>query len=75
MCSTPWRVSGACRCWQKAPITWSVSYTHLAEPGKKDVPGVGHLGFPIIEIAEDGSFFVTKVPEAGGMVKIGRAHV
>ena len=41
---------------------------YFAEPGKKDVPGVGHLGFPIVEVAEDGSFFVTKVPEAGGMV-------
>ena len=38
---------------------------YFAEPGKKDVPGVGHLGFPIIEVSEDGSFFVTKVPEAG----------
>ena len=43
---------------------------YFAEPGKKDVPGVGHLGFPIIEVAEDGSFFVTKVPEAGGMVTV-----
>ncbi len=43
---------------------------YFAEPGKKDVPGVGHLGFPIVEIAEDGSFFVTKVPEAGGMVTV-----
>ena len=43
---------------------------YFAEPGKKDVPGVGHLGFPIVEIAEDGSFFVTKVPEAGGEVTV-----
>lgn len=43
---------------------------YFAEPGKKDVPGVGHLGFPIVEIAEDGSFFVTKVDEAGGMVTV-----
>lgn len=43
---------------------------YFAEPGKKDVPGLGHLGFPIIEINEDGSFFVTKVPEAGGMVTV-----
>lgn len=43
---------------------------YFAEPGKKDVPGVGHLGFPIVEIAEDGSFVVTKVPEAGGMVTV-----
>ena len=41
---------------------------YFAEPGKKDVPGVGHLGFPIIEVQEDASFIVTKVPEAGGMV-------
>ena len=43
---------------------------YFAEPGKKDVPGLGHLGFPIVEIAEDGSFFVTKVPSAGGMVTV-----
>ena len=41
---------------------------YYAEPGKKDVPGVGHLGFPIVQVSEDGSFFVTKVSEAGGMV-------
>lgn len=41
---------------------------YYAEPGKKDVPGLGHLGFPIIEAQEDGSFIITKVPEAGGMV-------
>ena len=27
---------------------------YFAEPGKKDVPGLGHLGFPIVEISEDG---------------------
>ena len=41
---------------------------YYSEPGKKDVPGVGHLGFPIVEVAEDASFIITKVPEAGGMV-------
>ena len=43
---------------------------YFAEPGKKDVPGVGHLGFPIAEVSEDGSFFVTKVPGSGGMVTV-----
>ncbi len=41
---------------------------YYAEPGKKDVPGVGHLGFPIVEIDEEGNFCITKVPEAGGLV-------
>jgi len=41
---------------------------YYAEPGKKDVPSVGHLGFPIVEVAEDGSFIITKVAEAGGLV-------
>ncbi len=43
---------------------------YYAEPGKKDVPGIGHVGFPIIEVNEDGEYFVTKVPEAGGMVTV-----
>lgn len=43
---------------------------YYADPGFKDVPGLGHLGFPIAEIQEDGSFFITKVPEAGGYVTL-----
>ena len=45
-----------------------VSGGYYAEPGKKDVPGVGHVGFPLVEMSEDGSFVVTKVAEAGGLV-------
>lgn len=41
---------------------------YYSEPGKKEVPGVGHLGFPIAEISEDGSLVITKVEDAGGMV-------
>ena len=40
-------------------------------PGEKEVPGLGHLGFPIAQISEDGSFFITKVPGAGGIVTVG----
>ena len=41
---------------------------YYADPGKKDVQGMGHLGFPLIEISEDGSFFITKVEGSGGEV-------
>lgn len=43
---------------------------YFADPGFKDVPGIGHLGFPIAEVSEDGSFIVTKVEDAGGMVTL-----
>ncbi|MDT8902515.1 acyclic terpene utilization AtuA family protein [Anaeroselena agilis] len=43
---------------------------YFADPGYKDVPGIGHLGFPIAEVSEDGAVVITKVPEAGGMVAL-----
>jgi len=41
---------------------------YFADPGLKDVPRLAHLGFPIGEVAEDGSLVVTKLPRAGGCV-------
>ncbi|MDR3561473.1 MAG: DUF1446 domain-containing protein [Negativicutes bacterium] len=43
---------------------------YFADPGYKDVAGLARLGFPIAEIQEDGTFVITKVPEAGGMVTL-----
>lgn len=43
---------------------------YYADPGYKDVPGLGRLGFPIGEVYEDGSFFITKVENSGGMVTL-----
>ena len=43
---------------------------YFADPGFKDVPGVGHLGFPIAEVSADGSAVITKVASAGGMVTL-----
>ncbi|MEN3930553.1 acyclic terpene utilization AtuA family protein [Microvirga sp. W0021] len=41
---------------------------YFADPGKKDVPDLARLGFPIAEISEDGTTIITKVEGSGGMV-------
>ena len=43
---------------------------YYADPGTKDVPDLARLGFPLAEVAEDGSFTVTKVPGSGGRVTV-----
>jgi hypothetical protein len=41
---------------------------YFADPGVKDVPDLARLGFPIAEVAPDGSAVITKVPGSGGCV-------
>ena len=41
---------------------------YYADPGVKDVADLGRLGFPIAEVAEDGSAVITKVEGSGGKV-------
>lgn len=36
-----------------------------------EVPGIEHLGFPIAEVADDGSSVITKHEDAGGLVTVG----
>ena len=45
-----------------------VSGGYFADPGYKDVPNLDDVGFPIAEIAADGSCIVTKASNTGGLV-------
>ncbi len=45
-----------------------VSGGYFADPGMKDVPGLDNVGFPITEIAADGSCIVSKADRTGGLV-------
>lgn len=41
---------------------------YFADPGFKDVPGLHDVGFPIAEIAADGSCVIGKADDTGGLV-------
>lgn len=41
---------------------------YYADPGYKEVPDLERLGYPLIEIDEEGAFIITKVEGSGGMV-------
>lgn len=41
---------------------------YFSDPGRKDVPDMANLGFPIAEIKPDGRCIVTKADGTGGMV-------
>ncbi len=41
---------------------------YFADPGKKDVPDLANVGYPITEIAADGSCICTKAANTGGLV-------
>src|SRR5262245_28014593 len=41
---------------------------YFADPGFKDVPNLARCGYPIAEVARDGSAIITKLPNTGGLV-------
>jgi len=41
---------------------------YFADPGLKEVPDLAHVGFPIAEVAADGSFTIGKAANTGGLV-------
>lgn len=41
---------------------------YFADPGHKEVPNVARCGYPIAEVADDGSAVITKLDSAGGLV-------
>jgi hypothetical protein len=43
---------------------------YFADPGYKDVPGLGRLGFPLAEVQADGTAVITKVRGSGGKVSL-----
>jgi len=43
---------------------------YFADPGKKDVPGLARLGFPLAEVSRDGAAVITKVSGSGGAVTV-----
>jgi hypothetical protein len=45
-----------------------VSGGYFADPGKKEVPTMEDIGFPIAEVFPDGSCIITKASNSGGLV-------
>jgi len=43
---------------------------YFCDPGRKDVQGMEDIGYPIAEIASDGSCTITKADDTGGLVSV-----
>jgi len=41
---------------------------YFADPGRKNIPDLAHVGFPIAEVKSDGTAVITKLEQAGGEV-------
>jgi hypothetical protein len=43
---------------------------YFADPGYKDVPDLANVGYPIVEVNENGNGIITKVEGSGGIVNL-----
>ena len=64
------RLAGATMAGHLLECGAQVTGGYFADPGVKDVPGLDDVGFPIAEIAADGSCIVGKAAGTGGLVDI-----
>ncbi|MES2957609.1 MAG: acyclic terpene utilization AtuA family protein [Pseudomonadota bacterium] len=62
------RLAGATMAGHLLECGAQVSGGYFADPGMKDVPGLDNVGFPIAELAADGSCTVSKASNTGGLV-------
>lgn len=46
---------------------------YFADPGKKDVPDMAHLGHPFVDVSADGSGLLGKVENTGGIINLDTA--
>lgn len=47
-----------------------ISGGYFSDPGRKDVPDLANLGYPIAEVSADGHFEITKVAGTGGVISV-----
>lgn len=64
------RLAGATMAGHLLECGAQVTGGYFADPGFKDVPDLADVGYPIAEIAQDGSCVMTKPPGTGGCVEL-----
>ena len=64
------RLAGATMAGHLLECGAQVTGGYFADPGLKDVPDLADVGYPIAEIAEDGTCVITKPPGTGGLVDV-----
>ena len=64
------RLAGATMAGHLLECGAQVTGGYFADPGLKDVPDLANVGYPIAEIAADGSCVITKPARTGGVVEV-----